>query len=428
MIFDNNTAYQTYRILVAIFGTLGMLTSTTLIKKSYKRNLLLFGGYAVYAIVFSFIFIRFEGFLFFLRGAVFTISLPGVIVSYLIADTSLARHVFCALSQLLLSLYLIISVTILNIFWGGTVSSGAILLLPTYLIVIFLEFFFLRKPFLKIADTITKGWGILSSIPSSFFILSMAVILYPAHYTQNPSSLLLFYLLGVVILIIYYAIFQYLWTQYKYRIEEQNQEILDLQIQNIRNHAKETKRKAEEVRKISQDMHHMLSAIAIFAREGNAEAILAYVAEASAKNDIACPARYCSDPILNATLTTYLNRAKNSDITTELYLAIPESLPVDSAELSICFANALENAIKANEKLPKNERKMIVKCIHKPTFMFEIENPYTGRISFDKNGLPQALKTGHGIGTRSIMAFCERHNAFFTFTADGSWFKLVVTL
>ena len=71
---------------------------------------------------------------------------------------------------------------------------------------------------------------------------------------------------------------------------------------------------------------------------------------------------------------------------------------------------------------------MIVKCIHKPTFMFEIENPYTGRISFDKNGLPQALKTGHGIGTRSIMAFCERHNAFFTFTADGSWFKLVVTL
>ena len=126
MIFDNNTAYQTYRILVAIFGTLGMLTSTTLIKKSYKRNLLLFGGYAVYAIVFSVIFIRFEGFLFFLRGAVFTISLPGVIVSYLIADTSLARHVFCALSQLLLSLYLIISVTILNIFWGGTVSSGAI--------------------------------------------------------------------------------------------------------------------------------------------------------------------------------------------------------------------------------------------------------------------------------------------------------------
>ncbi|MBP3477801.1 MAG: sensor histidine kinase [Lachnospiraceae bacterium] len=428
MIFDNNTAYQTYRILVAIFCTLGMFATTTPMKGNPKRNLLILGGYAVYAIVVTFVSIRFLGFLSFLRSAVFTISIPGVIISYVISDTSLSRHIFNSLSQLLFSLYLIISLTLINTFLGGTLLSNAILLLLAYLIMILLEFFFVRNIFLTIAGTITKGWGILALIPCSFFLLAFVVGVYPLHYTQNPSFPLIFYILGAVILIIYYAIFQNLWTQYQYRMEEQNREILELQIQSIKNHAKDEKRKAEEVRKVWQDTHHMLSGIAMLAEAGNAEAILQFVAEASALNNATAPACYCSDPILNATLTTYLDRAKNSGITVELHLAFPQTLPVDSAELSICFANALENAIKACEKLPKNERKIIVKCIHKPTFMFEIANPYKGRITFGKNGLPQSPETGHGIGTRSIMAFCEKHNAFYAFTAEEGWFKIVVTL
>ncbi|GEM_PF-6349589 len=36
--------------------------------------------------------------------------------------------------------------------------------------------------------------------------------------------------------------------------------------------------------------------------------------------------------------------------------------------------------------------------------------------------------TGHGTGTRPIMAFCEKHNAFYDFSTEGDWFKLVITL
>lgn len=54
MIFDDNTAYQTYRIFVAVFGTLGMVLVTSPLRKNYKRNLLFLGGYAIYAIVFTF--------------------------------------------------------------------------------------------------------------------------------------------------------------------------------------------------------------------------------------------------------------------------------------------------------------------------------------------------------------------------------------
>ena len=428
MIFDNNMAYQTYRVLVSIFGTLGMIISLTPMKKNHKRNLLILGGYVVYAVVYSSLSLRFLGFLSFLRSAVFTVSLPGVLAIYMMADTSVPRHIFKCLSQLLLSLYLIISMTLLNTLLGGSLLSSAILLFFAYTAMIFLEFFFLRTYFLDMIEIITKGWGILTLIPSSFLLFVMVLVLHPVHYTQNPSFVILFYMTGSVILIIYYAVFQYLRTQYQYQMDEQNREILEVQMQGIKKHAEDTKRNAEEVRRIWQDTHRMLSGIAALAREGNAEAILSFVAESSALNPLTAPAHYCSDPILNATLTAYLSRAENSGITIDLHLAIPEILPVDSAELSICFANALENAIKACEELPRNERKIILRCIHKPAFMFEIENPYKGRITFGRNGLPISTKTGHGLGTRSIMAFCEKHNAFYDFSAEGGWFRVMITL
>lgn len=428
MIFDNNMAYQIYRILLSIFGTLGMIISITPMKKSHKRNLLILGGYVVYAVVFSCLSLRFLGFVTFLRSAVFTVSLPGVAAIYMAADTSIPRHIFKCLSQLLLSLYLIISMTLLNTLLGGSLLSSAILLFFAYTAMIFLEFFFLRTYFLDMIEIITKGWGILTLIPGSFLLFVMVLVLHPVHYTQNPSFVILFYMTGSVILIIYYAVFQYLRTQYQYQMDEQNREILEVQMQGIKKHAEDTKRNAEEVRRIWQDTHRMLSGIAALAREGNAEAILNFVAESSALDPLTAPAHYCSDPILNATLTAYLSRAENSGITIDLHLAIPEILPVDSAELSICFANALENAIKACEELPRNERKIILRCIHKPAFMFEIENPYKGRITFGRNGLPISTKTGHGLGTRSIMAFCEKHNAFYDFSAEGGWFRVMITL
>ena len=54
MIFDDNTAYQLYRIFVAIFGTLGMVVATSPMKKNYKKIMLFLGGYAIYAVVFTF--------------------------------------------------------------------------------------------------------------------------------------------------------------------------------------------------------------------------------------------------------------------------------------------------------------------------------------------------------------------------------------
>lgn len=428
MIFDNNIVYQTCRILISIFCTLSMFIITSKLRENNKRNLLLITGYAIYAIVFTFLCIRFFGFLSFLKSAAFTISVPGVIITYLITDTTISKHIFYTLTHLTFSVYLIVGITLLNLVVKGSAMTNVFILLFSYITVILFEFFFLRKSFLLFADTIKCGWWGLTPVPCAFFIFSMAIVVFPVHYTQNDSFLFLYLLSGSVIIIVYYAIIQYMRLQYSYQMEDQNRELLKLQIENIMQQAKNTEKKLEEIENAKQDINQMMSNIKVLAKEGNTRAIVNYIEKASEQNVNTTSDWYCNDTILNATLTSYFNRARYAGIKIEHSLSFPKTLPVDSAELSICFANALENAIHACEALPREERRIIIKCIHKPQLMFEITNPYHGNISFRRNGLPKTLETNHGIGTRSIMAFCEKHNAFYSFSAQDGWFKLVITL
>ncbi|MGM9958511.1 MAG: GHKL domain-containing protein [Erysipelotrichaceae bacterium] len=428
MIFDNNITYQTCRILIATFGTLGMLVATSKFKENKMKNWLIFCGYAVYVIAFSFLCIRFFGFLFFLRSAIFTISIPGVVITFLIAETSLSRHIFCSLSNLLLSLYTLITITQLSIMIGGNSTINLLLILAAYIITIILEYLFLRKIFLSLGDIDSRIWKVLAPIPCSFFLFDMAILLFPAHYTQNTSYFVLFFFSGIILFVVYYAIFKYLQLQYLAQIEEHNNALLKLQIENIQKQTKDFERKADAITKARQNIRQMMSNIAALAKEGKSVEILNYIEQASAQNLHVKTGSYCSDPILNATLTSYFSLAENYGITVEKRLSFPEKLPVDSAELSICFGNALENAINACKRLQQNERKIIIRCIHRPQFMFEIENVCHDEISFGRNGLPLSQKSDHGIGTRSIMAFCERNNAYYSFSVQNGWFKLVITL
>ena len=56
--------------------------------------------------------------------------------------------------------------------------------------------------------------------------------------------------------------------------------------------------------------------------------------------------------------------------------------------------------------------------------MLQVRNSFDGVVGFDVEGIPIAVKKGHGFGTRSIVTFCEKNNAFCTFAAEGKEFTL----
>ena len=60
-------------------------------------------------------------------------------------------------------------------------------------------------------------------------------------------------------------------------MEDQNRELLELQIENIMQQAKNTERKLEEIENAKQDINQMMSNIKVLAKKGNTKAIVNYI-------------------------------------------------------------------------------------------------------------------------------------------------------
>jgi len=132
--------------------------------------------------------------------------------------------------------------------------------------------------------------------------------------------------------------------------------------------------------------------------------------------------------VLDAILVAYFQKAKDMGIQVEAQLAIPDTLPVPTAELSTVFANALENMINAVQTVPAEQRRIVCKCIDTPRLMIEFSNPCVEEVQIGTDGLPITTGEGHGIGTRSITAFAEKNKAVYSFRMEDGWFKLQLAL
>ena len=60
--------------------------------------------------------------------------------------------------------------------------------------------------------------------------------------------------------------------------------------------------------------------------------------------------------------------------------------------------------------------------------MLEISNPCKDDVAFSEEGIPLSKEQEHGIGTRSIMAFCKKYGALCSFSLEDGRFTLKIVL
>lgn len=429
MLFENNLTFLVLKVLIIFAGTIAMMVSTTTFKVIRKKTVFVIVGYAVFVVLSTFLILYYFDYEHFLRVFLVTISCPAVLLLRYISDEPFAKLVFTGATHILASLYISATVTLMNTVLHGNELSDILLRLAAYLLVTLFELRFVRRVWLNFVGMIKKGWGVLSLIPCAFIILSVTVAFYPEHYTKRPLSIVTIYLLGAVILAVYFSIGRYLSMQYSRFQSEQNKELLELQLENIRRENADIKALEKQTKIIRHDLRHIISTVAALAESGDTQAILDFVNKtAKLSEDAPKPRRYCGDPILDATLSGCLASAREAGIELETSLSLPDVLPVDASELSVCFAGMLENAAHACMELPEGERRMSVRCIHSPKLMIEVTYPFQGEMPLDKNGLPKPPGGGSNSGFRSIVSFCERHDAVYSFTAENGRFRIMVAL
>ncbi len=139
---------------------------------------------------------------------------------------------------------------------------------------------------------------------------------------------------------------------------------------------------------------------------------------------------YCANPAIDAVAAHYDRMAKLQDTVIVWSLDLPSELPVSESDYCGIFGNLIENALTAVKSLPCEQRKVKVSSSLLSRFMtgISIDNPYSGKIAFGKNGLPIVQHEGHGIGLISVMNTVHRYGGSMNITAEGGIFSADIIL
>ncbi len=360
---------------------------------------------------------------------VITRSVPAFVFFYFLVKDRSGRYLF--------TFCLVDTVTLWIILFSGLVdrllgSDSVFLLVFRLLIMPILEYVtwrYLRKPYRKLLHSIDHGFGILAVIAALIYVLfaAMPPLAFIGTQPWKPLAVTIILIL-VLIPLTYILIFFMLHQQNIAHLERERQGFLQAQISMMERRIEETAQAEKKLRIERHDLRHRLNTVATLVENEERAEALNYLSTAKAALEQTAPRKYCHNVILDAIFSFYFEKAQLAGIAVEHKLVIPNELPVDAAELSTVFANALENAIHACEKLPMEQRKIICTCITDSGFMFEVSNPCREKVSFGSNGLPLTEDGSPGIGTLSIMAFAEKHDAICRFCYDDGWFRIQVVL
>lgn len=290
----------------------------------------------------------------------------------------------------------------------------------------YVSFRYLREPFFRVQRGVGRGWGAFAFLTALQYVTAIVLFNFPTTITSRPAELLGMLLYLMIIPLTYVLLFSALLHQLELSESREREQLLSLQADALRQRVEQTARAEKQLSIQRHDQRHRSKALRAMLERGETDEAIAYLDDFDGTLAETKPRRWCENTVLDAVFASYLGAAEAEGIRVEASLDVPEELRVSAAELSTVFANALENAIQAVRALPEERRVIRCKCIRSPQFMFSVSNPYEGTVRFDDEGRPIAPKRGHGLGTASIAAYCEKHGAFCEYSAVDGWFTLRV--
>ena len=356
-----------------------------------------------------------------------TLSLPSCIVFWHLAKYRDGRFffTFCMVDTLVLEIVYITN--ILNFYI--TPNTNLLLFFVRLISYPLIEIWIykkLRPMYLEVQKNVTQGWGIFALIGILFYVAITLNMSIPNIITSRPEQLpalvLLFILMPIIYLYIVYTL-RNLQRMYEMTLQE---DLLTLQVSNLSFRMDELAKAEENFRIERHNFRHKLNTITGLIQKEQYDECLNLLSESTESFDKTKVEHYCQHKVLDAVLSTYLQKSKQQDIRLDFGFAFPDLLPANESELATVIANALENAIFACQQLKPEDRFIEIKIVSRPNFMIRITNSFNGKVKFNEDGLPITSQKNHGIGTRFIAAFCHKNKGYYDFRADAHTFTMML--
>ena len=195
--------------------------------------------------------------------------------------------------------------------------------------------------------------------------------------------------------------------------------LMEKSISFLQSYAQILQDNGKEMSLFRHDLRHRILALHGLLQQGQTEEALALLESSHEDLERTATHPYCLNPIINAIISIYFEKAKELSVRTNHKISFPQSLPSIESPLAYVLANLLENAIQASAAMPKEKRTVDLTLLMKGNqIALSVVNQYDTPIHFDENGYPKADKEGHGFGMVSIARFLDAHHAYKNFTQE----------
>ncbi len=191
----------------------------------------------------------------------------------------------------------------------------------------------------------------------------------------------------------------------------------------------EFNRYLEESRVLRHDFRQHLRVITELAQKDRKAELLEYLGQLETLPGESA-VTYCANPAVDALAAHYAKLAAAREAVIDFALELPARLPLPEAELCALLGNLLDNSLRAVYELPPAARKITVICrmLSEKMLGLTVENPYTGKIRYRRDGLPASPRGGHGVGMSSVSATVHRYDGALKLSDEDGVFTVSLLL
>lgn len=401
MLFEHDHVFLLLKIMLSTGMTLLMMASITTFKYPRRRVQLCFGLYLAYVLASSAVLVLNFPWMVFLRVFLFTITLPGILLVYLLARDSATQAIFNYATQVNLFILLAVTATLVNTVLHGNQVTDLLLRFVLFGGAALAEFKFLRRAFCKLTDSLRSNWLPMALIPLAFCVLLLLCGLFPAHYTESAWATAQIYTIFVVMGIVYFVIAGSLLKSYRLLEAQLETDVMNAQLYSPQRYMD----LLLTGRRALHETHQAVAQADALLGEGDADSAREALHSLLPELDKLSESPVCAHPCLNEVLSYYTRRFQENHIPFTVSVELGRA-EFPSAEVCLILNNALTNALEASLVLPEAERAVCLQAMPRQgQFLMRVRNRFCGKLTL-RNGLPQSTKQGrgHGYGLTSIRA------------------------
>lgn len=266
------------------------------------------------------------------------------------------------------------------------------------------------------------------AVLSTVFMIGFAALMFSVYNVLNLSKIphiLIFFSLTIFILI-FLIVFLYSKNTMFLREQEQKDKMQIAQLQQHFAYYQEKLKDEEKVRSVYHDMkNHLL----VLQRQINSPETAEMVEKLQSQVAMYEDYEHTGNDILDIILKEKSETAREKHIALSVTADLNGVDFIEPLDVSTIFGNGLDNAIEASEKLPEEQRAILVKAGRVQNFFSVlIENSCLQNREYTKQRTTKSDDFLHGFGISNMRKAAEKYDGQLTIKCENEKFTLKILI